>query len=103
MYAVVKNGKVIGMTEKPRFIRKVGGIYVEAPPDSAQGVAFRSVPYNLPGGGMEGLETVDVKEVDAGETIRTLETAAADTDTMMVDQEYRLTMLELGLTEEGGN
>ena len=69
MYAVVKGGSVIGIVEKPRFIKKVDGVYVEAEESEAQGVALNSVPYNLPGGGMEGLETVDLNEVNGGEYI----------------------------------
>lgn len=34
------------------------------------------------------------------ERLATMETAQTDTDSLMVDQEYRLTLLELGLTPE---
>lgn len=34
------------------------------------------------------------------ERLATMESAQTDTDSLMVDQEYRLTMLELGLTPE---
>ena len=34
------------------------------------------------------------------ERLATMESAQNDTDSLMVDQEYRLTMLELGLTPE---
>lgn len=34
------------------------------------------------------------------ETVSNLQTAQEDTDALLVDQEYRLTLLELGLTEE---
>lgn len=34
------------------------------------------------------------------ERMATVESAQTDTDTLMVDQEYRLTLLELGLTPE---
>ena len=33
------------------------------------------------------------------ERLATMETAQTDTDSLMVDQEYRLTLLELGITE----
>lgn len=70
MYAVVKGGVVIGIVEKPRFIKKTeDGVFVEATESEAQGVALNSVPYNLPGGEMEGLETVDINEVNGGEYI----------------------------------
>ncbi len=106
MYKIIKGADVIGIVEKPRYIKKIDGIYVEADETDAQGVAFHSVPYNLPGGEMEGLETVLVTEVDGGEyilsqqnTVDTMSKNSADTDAMLVDQEYRLTLLELGLTE----
>lgn len=69
MYKVVKGNEVIGIVEKPRYIKKVDGVYVQAEESEAQGVAVNSTPYNLPDGGMEGLETVIVSEVDGGEYI----------------------------------
>lgn len=70
MYAVVKGGAVIGIVEKPRFIKKSeDGLFIEATEGDAQGIALNSVPYNLPGGEMEGLETVDLNEVNGGEYI----------------------------------
>lgn len=71
MYKIIKDGEVIGIVEKPRYIRKVDGIYIQAEESEAQGVAVDSMPYNLPDGGMEGLETVTVSEVDGGEYILT--------------------------------
>lgn len=75
MYKIIKDGEVIGIVEKPRYIRKVDGIYIQAEESEAQGVAVDSMPYNLPGGGMEGLETVTVSEVDGGEYILTQQSA----------------------------
>lgn len=70
MYAVVKGGAVIGIVEKPRFIKKTeDGVFVETSEGDAQGIALNSTPYNLPGGEMEGLETVDINEVNGGEYI----------------------------------
>ena len=48
----------------------------------AQGVQVRQADYTLP------------------ETLAALQSAQTDTDTLMVDQEYRLTLLELGVTPE---
>lgn len=75
MYKIIKDGEVIGIVEKPRYIRKVDGIYIQAEESEAQGVAVDSMPYNLPDGGMEGLETVTVSEVDGGEYILTQQSA----------------------------
>ena len=46
------------------------------------------------------LETVMLEETDAGAEIQAAKLAAEDADGMIVDQEYRLTLLELGLTDE---
>ena len=75
MYKIVKGSEVIGIVEAPRYINQVDGIYVQAEVSEAQGVAVNSTPYNLPDGGMEGLETVTVSEVDGGEYILTQQSA----------------------------
>lgn len=75
MYKIVKGSEVIGIVEAPRYIKQVDGIYVQAEESEAQGVAVNSTPYNLPDGGMEGLETVTVSEVDGGEYILTQQSA----------------------------
>lgn len=41
------------------------------------------------------------KQEERKKAVDTLQSAQNDTDSLMVDQEYRLTMLELGLTPEG--
>ena len=46
------------------------------------------------------METVMLEETDAGAEIQAAKLAAEDADGMIVDQEYRLTLLELGLTDE---
>ena len=52
---------------------------------------------------MEDLETVMLEEIDAGVEIQAAKQAASDADGMIVDQEYRLTLLELGLADTGNN
>jgi len=42
-----------------------------------------------------------LEPVDAGELQAAANTAIRDTDAMNVDQEYRLTLLELGITDDG--
>ena len=61
-------------------------------------MAHTGVPYNLLGRQpMEG--TVTLEEVDAGAMLAAMAQATADTDALTVDQELRLTMLELGLAD----
>lgn len=107
MYRIIDNetGATVALTEAPNYITKAdNGCFVLCRPEEAEGIAWEGSPYAILGKELEGaVGTVLLQKIDGGREIRTLETAAADTDTMMVDQEYRLTMLELGLTEEGGN
>ena len=48
---------------------------------------------------LEGQETVVLEEFDAGAEMEHTRTAVEDADAMNVDQEYRLTLLELGISE----
>ena len=108
MYQIMdrETGTVLAMTEKPNYIsRAENGCFVLCPEEEAQGVAWEGKPYALFGTELEGAAgTVLLSKVDGGEELRTLSLAAEDTDAMMVDQEYRLTLMELGIDHtEGGN
>ena len=81
------------LTEKVNYIRKHdSGVYLLTDVNHAEGVAYRGTPYLFADGTI-------VCEVDAGETVHTTEKTVSDNDAMNVDQEYRLTLLELGLNE----
>nr|DAG25272.1 MAG TPA: hypothetical protein [Caudoviricetes sp.] len=81
------------LTEKVNYIRKHdSGVYLLTDAGRAEGVAYRGTPYLFRDG-------AQVCEVDAGETVHTTEKTVSDNDAMNVDQEYRLTLLELGLNE----
>ena len=102
MYKIVKDGAAVGMTEAPNYIKQTeNGCLALCPEAEAKGVAHAGTPYNLLGSQpMEGVEdTVTLEEVDAGTMLPAMAQAAADTDALTVDQELRLTMLELGLTD----
>lgn len=106
MYKIIKNdGAVLALTEAPNYIKKAdNGCFVLCPQSEATGIAWERTPYALLGKDLEGAAgTVNLVKTDAGEVIHRVQLNAEDTDAMMVDQEYRLTLLELGLTEEGGN
>lgn len=105
MYRITKGGAVVGMTEAPIYIKQAeNGCYNICPEPQASGIAFSGVNYHLLGrDGMEDLETVMLEEVDAGMEIHAAKQAASDADGMIVDQEYRLTLLELGLADTGNN
>lgn len=101
MYKVIKNGVEIAITDELTFIKQTAdSVFVLCTEDEAQGVAVRNTPYNLLGrGGMTDCETVVVAKVDGGEHIEAGEASQLETDVLVVDHEYRLTLLELGVVE----
>ena len=81
------------LTEKVNYIRvHKNGVYLLTDVNHAEGVAYQGTPYLFKDGAM-------VCEVDKGADILETEKTVSDNDAMNVDQEYRLTLLELGLTE----
>ena len=82
------------LTEKANYIRvnRKNGVYVLTDAARAEGVAYHGTPYLFKDGAM-------VCEVDKGADILGTEKTVSDNDAMNVDQEYRLVLLELGLTE----
>ncbi|MDE7243137.1 MAG: hypothetical protein K2O18_04055 [Oscillospiraceae bacterium] len=105
MYRITKGGAAVGMTETPTYIKQAeNGCYNLCPEPQASGIVFAGNPYHLLGrDGMEDLETVMLEEIDAGAEIQAAKQAASDADGMIVEQEYRLTLLELGLADAGNN
>ena len=99
MYKIIKDGSAIGFIEEPNYIRlQKNGCFGLANKDTAQGIVHNGQVYHLLGTEpLEGKETVMVVPADAGEAIFTNTTNLADTDALVVDQEYRLTLLELGI------
>ncbi len=72
MYAIVCGGDVIALCDKPRYIKvkEDTGVFVEASPEEAAGVAAGGEPYNLPGGAaIPGRPEAAVVEQDAGEVV----------------------------------
>lgn len=70
MYKIISNSTVIGICEKVRYIRvkPETGAYVEATEETADGIAFNSVAYNLPG--KTAIAGADVAEaVESSEAI----------------------------------
>lgn len=98
MYKIIKDGGSIGMTEAPIYIKQAeNGCYILCPEPEASGIAFDGATYQLLGRDpMDGVETVMLEEVDAGVMIASEMKGNMDMDTLTVDHEFRLTMLELG-------
>ena len=81
------------LTEKVNYIRvHKSGVYLLTDVNHAEGVAYHGTPYLFSDGAI-------CYEVDKGADILETEKTVSDNDAMSVDQEYRLTLLELGLTE----
>lgn len=101
MYNVKKDGEIIAMTEKLHFIKQSkNGIFVKCDEKDAQGIAVKNTPYNLLGREpMTGCETVLVFEIDAGEHLKNSDENQLVSDALVIDHEYRLTLLEMGVTE----
>ena len=102
MYKIVRGGESLGMTEALTYIKKAeNGCYVLCPEPEASGIAFAGAVYHLAGrADLDGADTVAVERVDAGEELDAVSEAIADSDAMNVDQEYRLILLELDLTDD---
>lgn len=102
MFKIIKGDGSIGMTEAPTYIKRAGnGCFVLCPEPEASGIAFEGNVYHLAGReALEGAETVALEPTDAGVELDATKAAQEDADAMNVDQEYRLTLLELGLTAD---
>lgn len=102
MYKIIKDGGSIGMTEAPTYIKQAeNGSYTLCPEPEASGIAFEGVVYHLLGrAALDGAESVMLADADAGAELAATNIAIEDADAMNVDQEYRLTLLELGITDE---
>ena len=101
MYKINKDGTTIALVEKLNFIkRSETGIFVSCAENEAQGVAVKNTPYNILGRKpMAECETVVIFEVDGGECLTTTDENQTTADALIVDHEYRLTLLEMGVTE----
>ena len=71
MLKITRNGESLGMTEAPNYIKLTeNGSYNLCPEPEASGIAFAGKVYHLLGrAAMEGVDTVMLEEVDAGDEI----------------------------------
>ena len=101
MYKIKKDNELIAMTEKLNFIKQTDkGIFVSCNEKDAQGIAVKNTPYNLLGRkAMASCETVFVFEVDGGECIKNTDENQIVSDALVVDHEYRITLIEMGVIE----
>lgn len=110
MYRIIntKTGAEIGSTEAPRYIKlSENGTKIEATPEEALGIAYKSTAYNLFGReGVGAEETVLLSEYDAGdnvaETVKNTDSIAELEDAMCEQDaatEERLAAIEDALCE----
>ena len=93
MYRITTPSGASILTEKVNYIRvHKNGVYLLTDVNHAEGVAYHGTPYLFKDGAI-------CCEVDKGADILETEKTVSDNDAMNVDQEYRLTLLELGLVE----
>lgn len=100
MFKIIKDGTSLGMTEAPTYVRQAeNGCFVLCQEGQATGIAYGGTVYHLLGReAVEGAESVILEKTDAGDLVKRIQDTAKDVDAMNVDQELRLTLLELGIS-----
>lgn len=104
MFKIIKasDGTVLALTEDVTYIKKAdNGCYILCPEPDASGISYAGMPYHLldrdPMG--DDLESVILEPTDIGGWIMEAKAAIEDADEMNVDQAYRLTLLELNVSD----
>ena len=114
MYQISTKDGVVGCADAvtccyrlPSGSPQVIGRKERARGETPTGVIYGGAVYNLSGHADFDAETAAVSEIDGGRRLSEQgallaahEAAAADTDAMLVDQELRLTLLELGVKDD---
>ncbi len=82
------------------YVRQAGnGCFVLCQEAEAAGIAHNGTVYHLLGReALEGAESVILEKTDAGDLVKRIQDTAKDVDAMNVDQELRLTLLEMGIS-----
>lgn len=98
MYVITQNRVVVCYTSEPRYVVKSeSGTFHPCEPIDATHVVAASTPYRI-----KYDETFDepvhqISTVDVGQVATENQSGLASLDKMTVDQEYRITLLELGV------
>lgn len=96
------DGTVLALTEDVTYIKKAdNGCYILCPEPDASGISYAGTPYHLLGRDPMGddLESIMLEQTDIGSWIMEAKAAIEDADEMNVDQAYRLTLLELNVSD----
>ena len=104
MFKIIKasDGTVLALTEDVTYIKKAdNGCYILCPEPDASGISYDGTPYHLLGRDPMGddLESIMLEQTDIGSWIMEAKAAIEDADEMNVDQAYRLTLLELNVSD----
>ncbi len=96
------DGTVLALTEDVTYIKKAdNGCYILCPEPDASGISYAGTPYHLFGRKpLDDAESVILEQTDIGSWVTETQTAIEDADALNVDQAYRLTLLELGITDD---
>lgn len=96
------DGTVLALTEDVTYIKKAdNGCYILCPEPDASGISYAGTPYHLFGREpLDDAESVILEPTDIGSWVTETQTAIEDADALNVDQAYRLTLLELGITDD---
>lgn len=96
------DGTVLALIKDVTYIKKAdNGCYILCPEPDASGISYAGTPYQLFDRDQMGdeLETVMLEQTDIGSWIMESKSAIEDADEMNVDQAYRLTLLELNVSD----
>lgn len=95
------DGTVLALTEDVTYIKKAdNGCYILCPEPDASGISYAGTPYHLFGRKpLDDAESVILEPTDIGGWIMEAKVAIEDADDMNVDQAYRLTLLELNVSD----
>ena len=102
IYEAKKDGETVFLTDSPYYIKRhPNGCFTPAKDQrEATGISANGTVYNLLGKSLGDdltLDTVALIKVDGGNLFGDIHEVEANIDEMIVHQEYRLTVLELGL------
>ena len=90
MYKIIKDDNVLAYVEKIRYIKKhSNGCYVQCEPGEAHGIAYDSIPYNLPGH----------DEITGADTVLAVQITDKEFSDAMKSNSQQVTDLQLALID----
>jgi hypothetical protein len=100
MYKIIKENNIITFIDNPIFIKQLSnGNYTPTEKRFATGIVIDNEIYTINGNAIEGKESVVIEEINNGTKFYEVELIQDNMDELLIDQEYRITLLELGVTE----